>query len=645
MPATLETPERGAPAPSHRALTSAQLRSTGGVRFPLVDSLRAIAALFVVIYHFAAEAGPPHAVAIFTSRLNLGVTLFFLISGFLLYRPFVAARFIPGRKALATGRYAWHRFVRIVPAYWVALTVTALWLGYHQVFGPDWIVYYGFGQVYSFRTILGGIGQGWTLSIELAFYVFLPFWAWAIARIPARTAKRRVQVELIALAGLFALSLIYKPVLDKATSIDPKIYFALVNALPRYLDQFAIGMALAVASVWFETHRKPNAVQALEERPWIPWLGAAIALLALAELGSQITEFGIRTTELGSLAVHYLQLLVAVGLFLPAVFGSPRRGYVRKFLGARALIWVGVVSYGLYLWHVAVIVQISRWHIPQDLGISTGLGGLLVWGLFSIVPSLALAAASWYLIERSSMRYRSIAPPAWLKRLISSGRPGWANPARVGAFALGAIVAWIVVSNAVNPPGVSGAPVQRRIALAPTGSGRGWTYVAATYDSNALRMYENGRQIATAAATGPPGPSSDPIDIGNFVGTAKWTGPIQYAAVYRSALTPAQIESHYNTGLSGWSRFETALNTAPAPAYLWRDGLPASSSYPAHPPATPNFTLEAWLKAGNITNRVVLYQLNAWFLQTDLLGHWRAGVFVNHSETDATSTVSPPRRR
>jgi hypothetical protein len=243
------------------------------------------------------------------------------------------------------------------------------------------------------------------------------------------------------------------------------------------------------------------------------------------------------------------------------------------------------------------------------------------------------------------MRYRSIAPPAWLKRLISSGRPGWANPARVGAFALGAIVAWIVVSNAVNPPGVSGAPVQRRIAVAPTGSGRGWTYVAATYDSNALRMYENGRQIATAAATGPPGPSSDPIDIGNFVGTAKWTGPIQYAAVYQSALTPAQIESHYNAGLSGWSRFETALNTAPAPAYLWRGGLPASSSYPAHPPATPNFTLEAWLKAGNITNRVVLYQLIAWFLQTDLLGHWRAGVFVNHSETDATSTVSPPRRR
>src|SRR2546421_7876739 len=112
------------PAPTTPALTSNQLRRTGGVRFPLVDSLRAIAALSVFVFHVAIVAAPPHAIAIVTNRLNLGVELFFIISGFLLYRPFVAARLIRGRRALGSGRYAWQRFLRIVPAYSVALTVT-----------------------------------------------------------------------------------------------------------------------------------------------------------------------------------------------------------------------------------------------------------------------------------------------------------------------------------------------------------------------------------------------------------------------------------------------------------------------------------------------------------------------------------------
>src|SRR3989440_3050155 len=363
------------PAQTTGALTSNQLRRTGGVRFPLVDSLRAIAALSVFAFHVAIVAAPPHAIAIFTNRLNLAVELFFIISGFLLYRPFVAARLIRGRRALGSGRYAWHRFLRIVPAYWVALTVIGLWLERRTVFGPDAIAYYGFGQVYSFRTINGGIGQAWTLSIEVAFYVFLPFWAWGIGRIRALTARRRVRVEFIALGLLAIFSLVYKAVMDgAATWMDPRVWFALDNALPRYLDQFAIGMALAVASVWFETHRPPRAVKVIEDHPWIPWSVAAVAMAILA------TQFATRTTEFGSLRVHYLDTLIAVGLFLPAVFGAPSRGFVRRLLGSPVLIRIGGVSYGLYLWHLAVITQGLTRGIPLDIGISTGVGGFLGWG-------------------------------------------------------------------------------------------------------------------------------------------------------------------------------------------------------------------------------------------------------------------------
>src|SRR4051812_10841150 len=118
-------------------------------RFPLFDSLRAIAALSVLGFHAAFAAGVYNSdspLRPFTLRLDVGVSVFFLISGFLLYRPFVKAR-MAGVKPPATGPYAWRRFLRIVPAYWVALTVIALWLPVHDVFtSAHWPLYYGFGQ-------------------------------------------------------------------------------------------------------------------------------------------------------------------------------------------------------------------------------------------------------------------------------------------------------------------------------------------------------------------------------------------------------------------------------------------------------------------------------------------------------------------
>ena len=142
-------------------------------RFPLVDALRAIAALAVLGAHAAFFGGAYDghtALGPYAQRLDVGVTVFFLISGFLLYRPFLLAR-VDGEAAPATGAYAWRRFLRIVPAYWLALSVTVLALGTPGVFTADGLpTYYGLAQTYRTATIGGGLTQAWTLSIELAFY-------------------------------------------------------------------------------------------------------------------------------------------------------------------------------------------------------------------------------------------------------------------------------------------------------------------------------------------------------------------------------------------------------------------------------------------------------------------------------------------
>src|SRR4051794_15995274 len=110
-------------------------------RFPHVDSLRAIAALAVLGTHAALYAGAVHPgshVGRYAQRLEVGVAVFFVISGFLLYRPYVAAR-VAGIDGPRVGPYAWRRFLRIVPAYWVALTISALALGTAGVFTADGI--------------------------------------------------------------------------------------------------------------------------------------------------------------------------------------------------------------------------------------------------------------------------------------------------------------------------------------------------------------------------------------------------------------------------------------------------------------------------------------------------------------------------
>ena len=606
------------------------------MRFPHVDSLRAIAALSVFLFHAAGDGSPGRVLGAYTSRLNVGVTIFFVISGFLLYRPFVAGRLERGRPAPRPGRYAWHRFLRIVPAYVVALTVCAMWFDRRAVFGSDAIVYYGFGQVYSLHTQFGGISQAWTLSIEVAFYVFLPIWAWAVSQVPARTARARLRVEVVALVALFVFSAVYKPVIEGATGIDPRFHFALVYALPAYLDQFAVGMALAVGSVWFKERRSPRAIAVVEARPWVPWALAAVAMWALS------TQIGLRPLNFApesfgqKLEVHYLGALIAVGLMLPAVFGPPDRGMVRRILGNRTLRWVGVVSYGLYLWHLAVLTQLGRWGVPADVSGATGLSPVIVWICLGLVPSLMFAAASWYGIERTALRHKDDPAPAWLGRLKRKDGPGWTESARLGTIGVGCLLAFAILGTAIGSTGSQSAAIAAGRRSGP------FIHIVVTYDSRRLRLYQDARLIGSASAAGRAGPAAAPIEIGSYLGGAKWSGQLKYVAVYRSALGPSEILRHYRAAAGGWLSYARAVLSAPGLASLWRDGAAIPIGHASgNPTSSRAFSLEAWVTANKVSNRVVVSRPSAWLLGTDVLGAWRATVFVAGKQIGVTSRVGP----
>lgn len=393
-------------------------------RFPLFDSLRAIAALLVLGFHagFFALALTDSPLRRYTAHLDVGVTVFFLISGFLLYRPFVRAR-MTGERGPHVPAYAWRRFLRIAPAYWVALTVVTIWLGLSGVFTASGIpTYYGFAQIYDSQKTLGGIGQAWTLCVEVTFYAFLPLWAFAMGRLGGHGNPRRVlHQELVALGGLWLLSLAYKLWALDQTTPDNLNSGPYLQPLPNFLDQFAIGMALAAISVWVERTDAPSrAFELLRRHDWLPWaLAAAAFWAACTQIGLSGSPFQGPSTK-QFIARHELYTLVALGLILPAQFALPGRGVAGRLLATRALAFLGLVSYGLYLYHYAAVKQLYDW---IDLGAAPEVE-FLVHAALGLAGATVLAALSYYVVERPALRLkRLVRPPAPAERGEATEEP------------------------------------------------------------------------------------------------------------------------------------------------------------------------------------------------------------------------------
>jgi peptidoglycan/LPS O-acetylase OafA/YrhL len=365
-------------------------------RFPLVDGVRAIAALTIFAFHVAFHLGglSTDVLSRYLGNLNVGVPIFFVVSGFLIYRPFVAKRF-EQQRAPEVEPYAIRRAMRIVPAYWVALVIVTLMLGLEAtVFTPSGIVtYFGFLQLYDIDTLIGGIGQAWTLCIEVTFYIAVPIWAFLARRVlPGRAGRQQmIRGELWALGALFAASFLWQLLI--APSFGPGDRGVLIAnyALPAFADQFALGMAMAVVSVALQSGaKKPRLLVAVETRPWI-WVLAGLALFSLLGLKIGAVGLGANWAD-ANLFRHVVKGLIGVCVLAPAVFGASLGGAARAFLGWRPLMLLGLISYSFYLYHLAFIFTLNEVAWLHNLG-------WLAVTIASFICTVVAAAISYRLIE------------------------------------------------------------------------------------------------------------------------------------------------------------------------------------------------------------------------------------------------------
>jgi peptidoglycan/LPS O-acetylase OafA/YrhL len=356
-----------------------------------MDSMRAVAALGVLVGHVGllTQTVQTHSYGAVIGNLTAGVCLFFVLSGFLLYRPFVNAQ-LGGSSRPRVRDYTRRRVLRIIPAYWLALSLLAIYPGLVGLPGPDWWRYYGLMQIYEPVTTLAGIPVAWSLCIEASFYVLLPFFAIALAQATRRfAAATQVRAQLAVLGGLALGSIVLR-----ATTDD----IVLKNSLPTYFYWFALGMALAVLSVaWHGRERQPRVVRLVAERPGACWGIALVAYVAIVAVTTSAPGHAV-LSDSQQMATHVLRGVLAFFLILPAVFGDGAGGFPRRVLALPWLAWLGLISYGLYLWHHEVIRFLS----PR---LDDAWWPVLA---LTLAVSIVCAAGSYYVVERPLLRFKDL---------------------------------------------------------------------------------------------------------------------------------------------------------------------------------------------------------------------------------------------
>jgi peptidoglycan/LPS O-acetylase OafA/YrhL len=358
-------------------------------RVASLTGVRAVAALLVVLTHAAYTTGryPQGFAGLVYSRMEIGVPIFFVLSGFLLFRPWVhaAAR---GGPPPSVRRYAWHRVRRIMPAY--AVTVVAAYLVYHfRTAGPNpghtWeglfrnltlTQIYTDDYLYSF--LHQGLTQMWSLAVEAAFYVVLPALAYVLLVVLCRRAWR----PGVLLAGLAVFAAVSPLWLWLVHSVDWLPDGARLW-LPTYLVWFVGGMLLAV-------------LQAMGVRVYAM---AAVPLAVVCYLIASTPIAGEPTTSPHALRDALMKTafyaIIATLTVAPLALGD--RGWYSRLLASRPMVFLGEISYEIFLIHLVimevVMVEILRYPIYT---------GSMLW-LF-VVTMVVTIPLSWLLHRFTRVR-------------------------------------------------------------------------------------------------------------------------------------------------------------------------------------------------------------------------------------------------
>jgi peptidoglycan/LPS O-acetylase OafA/YrhL len=371
-------------------------------QFPALNGLRGLAALVIVATHAGFASGRSldnDLLAAALGRLDFGVAAFFVLSGFLLYRPMVV-RSLAGRSEPAIRSFWFRRLVRVVPALWLMIAVTLSLISQRPASLSDWLHYLLLVQVYDHHELDANLSQLWTLSAEIAFYAALPLVAYLVRRLTTGP-RARLRGHAVAVAALIVVALAFNIVQSRLLVGTQALLWA-----PCYVDWFALGMLLALLSAVppelmghsTRAGRGARVLRELATSPLTCWTAAAVLWLITTTQVATPRTVTVPTFWQWTIQ-HYLFGASAFLIFVPLIFGSG--GAPGRVLGSRAGSLLGDLSYSIYLWHLALLLLIQR-----ELGFTEFTGHFWTLLVLTVLASCLVAAVSWFGVERPLLRYR-----------------------------------------------------------------------------------------------------------------------------------------------------------------------------------------------------------------------------------------------
>lgn len=327
---------------------------------PAIDGMRAVAILLVISSHLGAERFVPG---------GFGVTLFFFISGFLITGLMIAEHDANG--SISIPMFYARRFLRLAPALLVMVAVVSMIFAFIKPIPPAQIavaVFY-FMNYYTifFSAATSPLDPMWSLAVEEHYYLLFPL-------IFAATWVYRDRF-LIGLIVVSAAVLLWRCALViECNAPETRTYLA----TDTRIDSILYG---AILAVWLKCF--PASVVRLSKFLWP--LGAAAILIS----------FVYRNDIFRETFRYSLQGLALIPLFYTLLYNAALSP-LKRILEWAPLVWIGKISYSLYLWHFAVLLFANA-EMP---------GGGMPWLAFNLLADVLLACGSYYLIEKYFQKLR-----------------------------------------------------------------------------------------------------------------------------------------------------------------------------------------------------------------------------------------------